>query len=389
LLSGVAPYRSGIYDNFNNIQDSDVLSKAVFLPEHFKANGYITLSRGKVFHTTPAKSRYDAMWDVETGKGGYGPWPTVRNIPTSLKAPDHFNYQPWSGAPSDHPDNVTAEIIVRQLKRSYNKPFFMVAGLYKPHNPWTAPKNFFDMYPMEDLVLPPMLENDWDDLPEIARKWATNRVNFEALKKSGQWKAVLRSYMACVSFMDWNLGRIITALDSSLYKDNTIVCIFADNGFHLGEKNHVEKYVLWEQSTHVLNIWRVPGVTRPGQTCSQPVNLLDIYPTLVELCGLPQPASQLDGRSIVKLLKAPQSEWAFPSITTFQQGNQAVRDKRYRYIHYNTGQEELYDHDTDPNEWYNLANTPGMQKTLVAFRNQLTKDFAPPAVGKNGGSGHE
>ncbi len=254
----------------------------------------------------------------------------------------------------------------------------MAAGLYKPHNPWTAPKRFFDRYPLDSVQLPKILENDWDDLPEIAKEWAASPVNFEALKKSGQWKSVVRSYLACISFMDWNFGRIISALDESKYKDNTIVCVFADNGFHLGEKKHFAKYALWEQTTHILNMWRVPGVTTAGQTCNQPVNLLDIYPTLVELCKLPMPSSHLDGRSIVELLKNPNYKWDYPSVTTYKQGNQAIRTKQYRYIRYSDGSEELYDELKDPNEWHNLAKSKEMKKTLAAFRKEISKNFVAP-----------
>jgi arylsulfatase A-like enzyme len=186
--------------------------------------------------------------------------------------------------------------------------------------------------------------------------------------------------------MDWNFGRILSALDSSKYKNNTIVCVFADNGFHLGEKKHFGKYALWEQTTHILHMWRVPGVTKAGSICEEPVNLLDLYPTLVELCDLPKPASQLDGRSIVKLLIDPKAPWGFPSITTHKPGNQAVRDRVYRYIRYSDGQEELYNELKDPNEWSNLANDPDMQPILSGFRSQIRKDFVPPTPSRKDGS---
>jgi len=382
LLSGIAPYKSGIYDNIDEISTSKIILNAAFLPEHFKANGYETLTRGKIFHTTPSKDRYAAMWDKDSGKGNYGPTPQVKNIPPTVKVPGNFNYQPWTGPDSDHPDNVTAETAINWLKQKHDKPFFIAAGLYKPHNPWTAPKEFFDMYALEDIKLPPMLANDWDDLPPVAKKWAANPVNFEALKGTGQWEAVVRSYLACITFMDWNLGRIISTLDNSPYKNNTIVCVFADNGFHLGEKKHFAKYALWEKTTHILFMWQVLSLTKPRQVCEKPVNLLDIYPTLTELCKLPLPTQQLDGRSIVKLLANPAGSWEYPSVTTYQPGNQTLRDEKYRYIRYQDGGEELYDEVNDPNEWYNLAADPKMQKVLLSFRHKLVNNFVPPASGK-------
>ena len=385
LLSGIAPYRSGVYDNENRIIDSKVLDSAVFLPEFFKNNGYITLTRGKIFHTMPQQSRYQAMWDVQGGQGGYGPQPTVHNIPKEVTAPPMFNYQPWTGPDSEHPDNVTAQQIVQQLGKLFDKPFFMAAGLYKPHNPWTAPQRFFDMYPIDSVKLPVVFEDDWNDLPDIAKKWAGSPVDFDALKKSGQWKYIVRSYLACISFMDWNFGRIISALDSSKYKDNTIVVVSADNGFHMGEKKHFAKFALWEQTSHILHMWRVPGVTKPGQMCNQLVTLLDIYPTLTELCGLTGPTSKLDGRSIVQLLKNPLTDWKYPAVTTYKQGNQAIRDKQYRYIRYSDGAEELYDETKDPNEWRNMAKDPAMKNVLSEFRKMISKSFIAPTVGGKGG----
>ncbi|MFD2863188.1 sulfatase [Mucilaginibacter antarcticus] len=385
MLSGIAPYHSGIYDNDNRIVDSKVLDSAVFLPELFKNNGYTTLTRGKIFHTDPAKAKYDAMWDVKAGKGNYGPNAGVRNVPRELKAPPMFNYAEWTGPESDHTDNVTAETISAQLKQTYTKPFFMAAGLYKPHNPWTAPKRFFDLYPIESMQMPKVLESDWDDLPEIAKGWAASPVDYDIMKKSGKWKEIVRSYLACISFMDYNFGRIIAALDSSAYKNNTIVVVSADNGFHMGEKKHFAKFALWEQTTHILHLWRVPGLTKPDQTCNETVSLLDIYPTLMELCSLRGPASRIDGRSIVPLLKDPSLTWKYPAVTTYKQGNQAIRNQQYRYIRYSDGTEELYDELKDPNEWKNLAKEPSMKKVTEGFRTQISKSFLPATAAVKGG----
>jgi arylsulfatase A-like enzyme len=385
LLSGISPYRSGVYDNDNRIMDSKVLDSAVFLPELFKQNGYITLTRGKIFHTMPKPARNQAMWDVKGGQGGYGPQPTEKHIPAGVKAPPMFNYQLWTGPDTDHPDYVTSQQVIENLAKSYDRPFFMAAGLYKPHNPWTAPKRFFDMYPLESIQLPPVLEEDWDDLPEIAKNWAASPVDYETLKKSGEWKNIVRGYLACISFMDWNFGRLMDALESSQYKNNTIVVVSADNGFHMGEKKHFAKFALWEQTSHVLHMWRVPGMTKPGVVCDAPTSLINIYPTLVELCGLQGPMSKLDGRSIVPLLKNNLADWNYPAITTYKQGNQAIRDKQYRYIKYSDGTEELYDEAKDPKEWHNIAKDPSMKKVISDFRKQISPSFVPATVGGKGG----
>lgn len=371
VLSGMGPYTTGVYDNNYQVKDSPIIMNGEFLPEHFKSNGYTTLTRGKIFHNNPGKERFDAMWDDDAGKGNYGPSPKEKHFPETLKKPESFEYQPWEGPESDHPDNITAEVTIERLQKDYDKPFFIACGFYKPHNPWTAPKRFFDMYPLETLQMPPVLENDWDDLPEIGRRWAAGPVDFEVVKAFGQWAPIVRSYLACISFLDYNFGRVIEALDNSKYRDNTIVVVMADNGFHMGEKKHFTKYALWEKTTHELYMWRVPGITKPNTVCQRTVNLLDIYPTLNELCKLPAPVQNLDGRSIIPLLKNPDSKWEYPSVTTYLKDNYAVRNERYRYIQYNDGTSELYDHSSDENEYINLMySNPEKYLDIV---NELTK----------------
>jgi len=152
------------------------------------------------------------------------------------------------------------------------------------------------------------------------------------------------------------VGRVIDALDASPHRDDTIVVLWSDHGWHLGEKRHWRKFALWEDTTRVPLVFVVPGVTEAGGRCDRPVNLLDLYPTLVELCGLPAP-SQLEGVSLSPLLRDPGAAWDRPSVTTYGSGNHAVRSQRWRYIRYADGSEELYDHDADPHEWRNLASS--------------------------------
>ncbi|MFV0377648.1 MAG: sulfatase [Mangrovibacterium sp.] len=358
FLSGMAPYKTGVYDNNYTIENSPAIMESEFLPEHFKKNGYTTVTRGKIFHSVPGKARYDAMWDVDGGKGNYGPQPEISHFPDTIKMAKMFDYQPWEGPESDHPDNVTAEMTIEQLRKDHDKPFFIACGFYKPHNPWTAPKRFFDMYPLETLQLPPVNENDLDDLPELAQKWASGPVDYyHILKRTGQYAPVVRSYLACISFLDYNFGRVIDALEKSKYRDNTLVVVVADNGFHMGEKLHFAKYALWEKTTRILCMWRVPGMTRANTKCTRPVNLLDIYPTLAELCNLPSPSQQLDGHSIVPLLKKPDAKWKYPSVTTYLKDNYSIRDERFRYIQYYDGTSELYDHKLDKNEYNNIMRS--------------------------------
>jgi arylsulfatase A-like enzyme len=359
FISGIAPYCSGVYDNSDRLSGSQVVLDSVLLPEQFKRSGYFTMWNGKFFHTDPPRERLQKMWDdTEGGRGRYGPPAKHDAIPKSIHRPPMFNYEAWDGPDTDFPDYKHMLIDEQRLAKKYDKPFFMVYGIYRPHNPWTAPKRFFDMYPLDSIVMPDVPTNDLDDIPAIGQQYARYPVNFQELKDAGQWKPVLQSYLASISFMDYNLGRVLDALDKSPYRTNTIVCIVADNGFHMGEKEHFAKYALWEKTTHILCAWRVPGVTTPGSVCAATVNLLDLYPTFNELCGLPAVPQQLDGTSLVPLLKNPKAEWKLPAVTTYLQNDHAVRDDRWRYIRYHDGSEELYDELADPNEWTNVAAIP-------------------------------
>jgi arylsulfatase A-like enzyme len=184
----------------------------------------------------------------------------------------------------------------------------------------------------------------------------------------GEWKPAVRAYLASISFSDAMLGRVLDALDAGPNARDTLIVFWSDHGYHLGEKGHWHKRTLWERSTRVPLIIVAPGVTRAGTRCARPVSLLDLYPTLADLCGLPA-CAELEGQSLRPLLKNPKAEWKRPAVITWQKGNHAVRSERWRYIRYRTGEEELYDHQTDPNEWNNLANDP----KLAELRKQMAK----------------
>jgi arylsulfatase A-like enzyme len=386
FISGVAPYRSGIYDNNQPMVSSKLVTDSVLLPEQFKRAGYYTMWNGKFFHSEPGKQRRDQMWDdTEGGKGVYGPRAKNDAIPASIHRPPMFNYEAWEGPDTDFSDYNHMLINEKRLEKKYDQPFFMVYGIYRPHNPWTAPKRFFDMHPLDSLVLPDVPSNDLDDIPAIGQQYARYPVSLQQLKDAGQWKPVVQSYLASISFMDYNLGRVLDALERGPNCDNTIVCIVADNGFHLGEKEHFAKYALWEQTTHVLCSWRVPGVTSPGSVCDATVNLLDLYPTFNELCSLPPVSQQLDGTSLVSLLKNPKAEWNRPAVTTYLQNDHAVRDNQWRYIRYHDGSEELYDDVSDPNEWTNVAAKPENAGVKARLAKWLPTENAPPAGGKTAG----
>lgn len=376
ILTGLAPNVTGLYANMDYQPNSKPAMAATHLPEHFKNNGYTTLWSGKIYHSRPGAKRMQAMWDDDRGHdGGYGPQPEVDNIPRTFRKPGWFNYQPWDGPDTDFPDVVNTDLTIERLQQTYDQPFFMALGLYRPHNPWTAPRRFFDQYPLDSITMPEVPENDLEDIPAIGRQWADHPVDFEALKRVEQWKPVVRSYLASISFTDYNIGRVLNALENSPHRDNTIVVIWADHGFHWGEKEHFAKFALWELTTRTLFMWRVPGLSKPGTECQAPVQLVDIFPTLVDCCDLPQPRQSLSGHSLKPLLKNTEHPWKHPALTFYKGENVAVRNKRFRYIRYEDNTEELYDHENDPNEWSNVADVSEFQNDKEQLAARIPNSF--------------
>ena len=257
-------------------------------------------------------------------------------------------------------DWQTADGAATFLQQKHQKPFFLACGIYRPHLSWYAPREFFEMHPIEEIQLPPYLESDLDDIP--ARGRAMSGEAFQIIRRAGQWKNAVQGYLAATSFADACIGHVLDALDESRYRDNTIVILWGDHGYHIGQQHHFAKSALWQQATRTPLIIHIPeeisGTSSVGQRCNRPVSLLDLYPTLIELCGLPE-RDGLDGRSIAPLVRDPQAKWPYPAVIThsphWHGPNHAVRSERYHYIHYSDGGEELYDVLQDPNQWKNLA----------------------------------
>jgi arylsulfatase A-like enzyme len=200
-------------------------------------------------------------------------------------------------------------------------------------------------------------EKDLDDVPPMGIRMAKPAGDHAEMLKSGRWKEAVQAYLATITYCDMNVGRLLGALQKSAYRDNTIICLWGDHGWHLGEKSHWRKFALWDEATRAPFVWVVPGMTKPGTTCERTVDFMSMYPTLSELCGLPVP-KHVEGVSIKPLLADPAAPWTTPAVTTYLFNNHAVRSERWRYIRYSDGGEELYDHDKDPLEWTNLAGKP-------------------------------
>ena len=369
LLTGWAPHRTGIYNNENFWRPS--LPDAVSLPEYFRREGYFVAGAGKVFHHT-AGNNPPSQWDEFQLQVFDDPWyrradwyPWNKRVPNPPGHPfnglrDFAGEFDWGVLPNqtdnDYGDARAVEFGEKILARPHAKPFFLAVGLWHPHIPLFSPQRYFDLYPPDKVKLPETPADDLADIPKTGQEFAAfRRAEFERLQKEGKWKEAVRAYLAAISFADALIGRLLRALDQSAHAKNTVIVFWSDNGWHLGEKQHFHKSTLWQRSTHVPLIFAGAGIKK-GPARAQPVSLLDIYPTLIDLCRT-TPRRDLDGQSLKPLLDNPKAG-RDPIVTTYLPGNHAVRDERWRYIRYHDGGEELYDHSADPNEWKNLAADP-------------------------------
>ncbi len=369
LLAGLRPSTTGIYHNHHNWVDT--LAGVVTLPEHFRAHGYRVVGGGKIFHGAQAASRF---WDEYY----------VRHELPAPKTPynglnrAHFDWKALEIGPEEMPDYKLVTWAIEQLQRRDDRPLFLAVGLVKPHLPWYVPKKYFDLYPKERLTLPQVPDDDLNDVPPIGVRMANPQGDHKAVVESGQWRDAVQAYLATISFVDEQVGRLVEALDQSPRAANTIVVLWGDHGWHLGEKHHWRKFTLWEEATRAPLIIVAPGVARPGGLCQRPVDFLSIYPTLADLCGLPIP-QHVQGPSLRVLLENPEAPWDRMALTTHGRGEHAVRSQHWRYIRYHDGTEEVYDHRQDPMEWKNLAGHPGHEALKREMARWMPDKEAPDA----------
>jgi arylsulfatase A-like enzyme len=389
MLTGVASSRSGVYYNTQSYTRSGTwIAKTESLPANFLRNGYLTASYGKLYH-----SRDQADHFAEFTPGYF----KMHNVPrdvsytdgTLLKQilPNSFNEIPghtsrnwtWGILPdnwdrddpaAEQQDTEQANRTIKFLSESNDRPFFLACGFWRPHVPWTVAKRYYDMFPLDKIQLPPGYKaGDLDDLPKPGRWIANHRGEHAEIVAADMWKKSLHGYYASMAYIDEQIGRVLDALDRGPHRDNTIIIFLSDNGMHLGEKDHWLKYALWEQTCQVLLSIHVPG--QPHRQIDSPVSLLDLYPTLIDLCRLAPPSTHtLDGIDLAPLLSGKGTERGKPVLSTYGRGNHAIRDGNYRYIHYRNGDEELYDHRHDKYEWTNLANDHAydtVKKRLAQF----------------------
>jgi arylsulfatase A-like enzyme len=387
IFTGRSPHRSGLYTNMQKMRE--VLPDAEIIPKTFSKAGYHASGSGKMLHyfiDAPSwddyfpepdsenpfpRTLYPEKRPVNLPRGG--PWQYVETDWAALDATD----EEYGG------DFLVAKWVSEQLASEREKPFFLACGIYRPHEPWFVPKKYFDPFPLESIQLPRGYKaDDLDDLPDEGKRRGPNRY-FAHIQKHGQWKQGIQGYLASIYFADTMLGKVLDALQRSPHADNTIVVLWSDHGWHLGEKQHWQKYTAWRVCTRVPLIIRAPADT-PGlpegtsaSRCDKPVNLLSLFPTLLELCGLPAEADH-DGPSLIPLLRDPVADWPHASLTHLAEpGNVAISAEGWRYIHYATGGEELYDIDADPLEWNNLAETSEHSGKLAELRRYVPEQFVP------------
>jgi choline-sulfatase len=373
FLTGIRPSTSGIYTN--NQQFRSVLPNAVTIPQHFMAHGYGVAGGGKFFHFPDSRSwqRY-----FPSLKRTIPEDPDPRDRPLNgIPKLGYFDWGPVDVGDDAMGDGQVARWAISELQGIQKKPFFLGVGLHKPHLPQYCPQKYFDLYPADRIALPTVNDHDLDDVPRLGIKYAETWKHQKVIEHN-QWRNAVSGYLANVSFVDAQVGRILDTLDHSPYAGNTIIVLLSDNGYHLGEKSHWTKSDLWEEATRCPLMIVAPGVTVPGGRCRRTVSLVDLYPTLVELCGL-TPRTELDGVSLLPLLTNPQAEWDRPAVSTHLANNHSVRSERWRYTRYRDGTEELYDHRTDDLEWTNLADNPGYAEVKAELARWLPGINAPMA----------
>ena len=374
VMSGVAATTHGSYELGPKYQDLPALANVPTMQRYFKDHGYYTLSGGKVLHHG-FQGRLAGDIDRSLGRKK-SPSP-----PKPLNRPTHWSRAwDWGAFPKNDAEMAEFQLAknaAQALQEDFDKPFFMSVGFFRPHVPLYAPPKWFDLYEENSLTLPRNPKSDLDDLPKNflnINNYAVAPTHAEVLKH-GKQRSLTHAYLASISFVDHCVGVVLDALNSSPHADNTLIVLWSDHGFHLGEKQHWAKRTLWEESTRVPLLFVGPGV-KPGKACREPASLIDIYPTLIELCKLPK-NSHLEGVSLAPQLNDPATTRDRPAVTSSYFGNHSIRSRDWRLIVYQDGAEELYDHRNDPDEFHNLAGKPAHKTVRDRLADWLPKAAAP------------
>ena len=391
ILSGFLPSTSGVYGNAHNMIYSDIVKENATLPEYFSKNGYYSLSNGKIFH------KHGAEFGTDFGHWAFDEHARARRYekdlidkkqytssksgiingeenPDFLDKKSKLSWGPTTDSFEETVDYKVADWARNQLQKDFEKPFFMAVGFIKPHLPWIVPKEFFDLYNVEDIVPPVVNENDLDDIlmpngqpehkPSGEYKW---------VKKHGLEKDATRAYLANISYVDACLGIVMDALEKSGHADNTIIVIWGDHGWHLGEKQRYLKNTTWLEAVKTPLLIKMPGMDKPLRSNAN-VSLIDIYPTLVSLCGLPE-KQNIDGHNFSELLKNSNASWEYPGVTVSNAGTSILKGE-WHYTQSLKGTEELYNIVEDTMEWNNLITNPKYKDIIKELKKWVPKERA-------------
>jgi arylsulfatase A-like enzyme len=365
LMTGLRPSTTGVYTNTDTWRDG--APDAVTLPEYFLNHGYRVLGCGKLYHNSQPDYHAFHEYLPEKHTEAEARAEAVRTPAKSAQA--HFDWGPIDVTDEEMEDYRYVRYTSEVLAKKHAQPFFMACGFKKPHLPWFVPKKYFDKFPVQDIKLPTHLPNDLDDVPPSAILKG-GLADHARVTKNDEWQQAIRGYLAAIHFTDANLGRVLDALEKGPNAGDTIVVFWGDHGWQLGEKNQWRKFTLWERSCRAPLMISAPGIANRAADCRRVVEFVDLYPTLLELCGLPA-NSGLEGRSLLPLLKDPQRAWDGAGITSDGADKISIRTERWRYGRFPDG-EELYDENQDPHEWKNLAHRPeAMTAEQKKVRDQL------------------
>jgi arylsulfatase A-like enzyme len=383
-MTGVRPSTSGVYDNGQPMRKSPALAGAVTLSQHFMEHGYRVIGGGKIYHGGfPDPQSWHEYFPSQKHNKPPDPVPPQRpanGIPNTA----HFDWAPLRVPDNAMGDWQVADWAAAELRKKQDRPLFLACGIFRPHLPWYVPEKYFDLYPADKITLPNVNDDDLDDVPPTGKKFARPDGDHRKVIEYGQWRKAVQGYLASISFADAALGRVLDALEEGPHANNTSVVLWSDHGWHLGEKLHWRKFSLWEEATHNVLMISSPGLTKPGGRCGRTASLMDIYPTLIDVCGL-KSRPGLEGNSLMPLLKDPAAAWNRPALNTYLRGNHSVRSERWRYIRYSDGTEELYDRSEDELEWNNLAAKPEHAEVRRELARWLPKTDAPPSPHERGG----
>ncbi len=383
-LTGIHTYKSGMYSSYQDWRTVPVLSKSLTIGQHFRNNGYYTAGAGKIYHY----NQVDTLgWDdyYPSIKRPMPKDPVPKKTPANMpRFENMYTMFDWGALPQndeDMGDHKTVEYISGQLKKKHDKPFFLAAGIYRPHMPWYVPQKYFDMFPLDEIQLPPLMEGDTTDLGPFAKELMVRGGNYHKhVVEADQWKKAIQGYLASIAFADAMLGKLLDELEKSAYADNTIVVIWSDHGWQLGQKKHWRKFALWENVIRSVMMMKVPkGVekmpmgSKNGIATANTTSLLDIYPTLVDLCNLPE-RNDFDGVSLRPILMDPEKDVPRPVITSYDYGSYSIRYKNWHYIEYIDNSTELYNLDNDSEEWYNLTDVDSLQQIKSQMKSYIPSD---------------